>query len=240
METMKALYAIKRYIEDGPGEGAEPAAGAGPADRRQGQRRQRQPRPRRLAHAGRVPVRARSRQADQRAGRAGGDEVEAPGAEAVRLQARRGHQHRHARRAQGLLPRPRPQLLRRPVGLGEGHHREGPQPRLPEGHGPEDLEGHLRRRQARPGDVPASSRTDKYPDFPEELEFLHAEEILEMYPDLPRKQRETAIIQEHPAVFIIGIGWVLEGRLPARDARRRLRRLGHRDGREGRRARCTA
>ncbi len=27
-----------------------------------------------------------------------------------------------------------------------------------------------------------------------------------MYPDLPRKQRETAIIKEHPAIFIIGIG----------------------------------
>ena len=35
----------------------------------------------------------------------------------------------------------------------------------------------------------------KYPDFPKELTFLHAEEILEMYPDLPRKQRETAILQ---------------------------------------------
>ena len=28
-----------------------------------------------------------------------------------------------------------------------------------------------------------------------------------MYPDLPRKQRETAILQECPAVFIVGIGW---------------------------------
>jgi aspartate--ammonia ligase len=57
-------------------------------------------------------------------------------------------------------------------------------------------------------------RTDKYPDFPEELKFLHAEEILDMYPDLPRKQRETKIIQEFPAVFIIGIGWVLEDGYP--------------------------
>ena len=30
-----------------------------------------------------------------------------------------------------------------------------------------------------------------YPNLPEELTFLHAEEILDMYPDLPRKQRET-------------------------------------------------
>jgi aspartate--ammonia ligase len=54
----------------------------------------------------------------------------------------------------------------------------------------------------------------RYPDIPEELEFFHAEEILEMYPDLPRKQRETAIVRDHPAVFIIGIGWVLEDGYP--------------------------
>ncbi|GBD90089.1 aspartate--ammonia ligase [bacterium BMS3Abin04] len=57
-------------------------------------------------------------------------------------------------------------------------------------------------------------KDSKYPDFPEELTFLHAEEILEMYPDLPRKQRETAILQKYPAVFIIGIGWVLKDGYP--------------------------
>lgn len=58
-------------------------------------------------------------------------------------------------------------------------------------------------------------RNSKYPDFPEELKFLHAEEILEMYPDLPRKQRETKVIQEyHPAIFIIGIGSVLKDGYP--------------------------
>ena len=54
----------------------------------------------------------------------------------------------------------------------------------------------------------------KYPDFPKDLTFLHAEEILEMFPDLPRKQRETAILQKYPAVFIIGIGWTLEDGYP--------------------------
>jgi aspartate--ammonia ligase len=54
----------------------------------------------------------------------------------------------------------------------------------------------------------------KYPEFPKELTFLHAEEILDMYPDLPRKQRETAILQKYPAVFIIGIGWTLEDGYP--------------------------
>ncbi|MEE9506663.1 MAG: aspartate--ammonia ligase [Thermoplasmata archaeon] len=56
--------------------------------------------------------------------------------------------------------------------------------------------------------------TDKYPSLPEKLKFLHAEEILERYPDLPRKQRETEILQEYPAVFIYGIGWPLEDGYP--------------------------
>src|ERR1022692_4283843 len=41
----------------------------------------------------------------------------------------------------------------------------------------------------------------KYPNLPENLTFLHAEAILAMYPDRPRKQRETAILQKYPAVF---------------------------------------
>jgi aspartate--ammonia ligase len=55
---------------------------------------------------------------------------------------------------------------------------------------------------------------DRYPPLPEELTFLHAEEILEAYPDLPRKQRETMILQQHPAVFIVGIGWPLADGYP--------------------------
>ena len=54
----------------------------------------------------------------------------------------------------------------------------------------------------------------KYPDFPEELKFFHAEEILEMYPDLPRKERETRLIKKYPAVFIIGIGSILKDGYP--------------------------
>jgi len=53
-----------------------------------------------------------------------------------------------------------------------------------------------------------------YPVIPEDLTFLHAEEILERYPDLPRKQRETAILQDYPAVFIYGIGHVLNDGYP--------------------------
>ncbi|MGA8689878.1 MAG: hypothetical protein WB662_08245, partial [Methyloceanibacter sp.] len=54
----------------------------------------------------------------------------------------------------------------------------------------------------------------RYPRLPEEITFLHAEEILDMYPDLPRKQRETAVLQSHPAIFIIGIGWTLKDGYP--------------------------
>jgi aspartate--ammonia ligase len=48
----------------------------------------------------------------------------------------------------------------------------------------------------------------------EEIEFMHAEDILEMYPELPRKERETAVLREHPALFIVGIGWVLKNGHP--------------------------
>ena len=57
-------------------------------------------------------------------------------------------------------------------------------------------------------------RTNKYSDLPEKLTFLHAEDILDMFPDLPRKQRETAIVQKYPAVFIYGIGWTLKDGYP--------------------------
>ena len=56
--------------------------------------------------------------------------------------------------------------------------------------------------------------TDRYPDLPEEIVFMHAEDILARYPDLPRKQRETLLVQEFPAVFISGIGWKLADGYP--------------------------
>jgi len=57
-------------------------------------------------------------------------------------------------------------------------------------------------------------KSTQYPAVPEELTFLHAEEILDMFPDLPRKQRETQVLQKYPAVFIIGIGWPLKDGYP--------------------------
>ena len=56
--------------------------------------------------------------------------------------------------------------------------------------------------------------TDKYPNLPDKLTFMHAEDILDMYPDLPRKQRETEILQKYPAIFVIGVGWPLKDGYP--------------------------
>lgn len=42
--------------------------------------------------------------------------------------------------------------------------------------------------------------------LPEDLYFIHTEELLQRYPNLSAKEREDAICREHGAVFIIGIG----------------------------------
>ncbi len=44
------------------------------------------------------------------------------------------------------------------------------------------------------------------PFLPEEITFIHTEELLQRYPDLSPKEREDAICKEYGAVFIIGIG----------------------------------
>ncbi|MCF0182886.1 MAG: aspartate--ammonia ligase [Bacteroidaceae bacterium] len=44
------------------------------------------------------------------------------------------------------------------------------------------------------------------PFLPEEIHFIHAEELRRRYPDLTPKEREDAICKEYGAVFIIGIG----------------------------------
>jgi aspartate--ammonia ligase len=57
-------------------------------------------------------------------------------------------------------------------------------------------------------------KTDECPHLPEELTFIHAEDLLERFPDLPRKQREKEILKTYPAVFIYGIGWTLKDGYP--------------------------
>ena len=44
------------------------------------------------------------------------------------------------------------------------------------------------------------------PALPDDIFFIHAEELLQRYPDMTPKERENAIVREHRAVFIIGIG----------------------------------
>ena len=61
---------------------------------------------------------------------------------------------------------------------------------------------------------PSLQSSPDYPNLPDEIAFLHAEDILDWHPSLPRKQRETLILQEFPAVFIIGIGWTLKDGYP--------------------------
>ena len=52
------------------------------------------------------------------------------------------------------------------------------------------------------------------PMLPEDLFFIHSEELLQMYPDLSPKERENAVTKEHKAVFIIGIGGKLSDGRP--------------------------
>jgi aspartate--ammonia ligase len=61
------------------------------------------------------------------------------------------------------------------------------------------------------------------PLLPEEIHFIHAEELLEQYPDLNPKEREHQVAEKFGAVFIIGIGGELsdgkphDGRAPDYD-----------------------
>ncbi len=52
------------------------------------------------------------------------------------------------------------------------------------------------------------------PFLPEEIHFIHAEELLQRYPTLSPKERENAICKEYGAVFIIGIGQKLSNGEP--------------------------
>ncbi|EKF38738.1 asparagine synthetase a, putative [Trypanosoma cruzi marinkellei] len=42
--------------------------------------------------------------------------------------------------------------------------------------------------------------------LPDNIQFLHAEHLLKMYPDMEMKERERAIVKKYGAVFLIGIG----------------------------------
>lgn len=61
------------------------------------------------------------------------------------------------------------------------------------------------------------------PMLPEEIAFVHAEELLERWPDVSPRERENRIAKERGAVFVIGIGGELadgsihDGRAPDYD-----------------------
>lgn len=61
------------------------------------------------------------------------------------------------------------------------------------------------------------------PFLPRDIHFIHAEDLLQMYPDKTPKEREDAICKAYGAVFIIGIGGKLsngekhDGRAPDYD-----------------------
>ena len=66
-------------------------------------------------------------------------------------------------------------------------------------------------------------RTEKYicyrrnviqPILPEEITFIHSEELEERYPDLTPKERENVVCREYGAVFVIGIGGELKNGKP--------------------------
>jgi len=48
------------------------------------------------------------------------------------------------------------------------------------------------------------------PVLPEEITFIHTQELAEQYPDLSPNERETAAVKKYGAIFVIGIG----GQLP--------------------------
>lgn len=50
--------------------------------------------------------------------------------------------------------------------------------------------------------------------LPQEIHFIHSEELLQMYPDKSVKEREDLIAKKYGAVFIIGIGGTLSNGEP--------------------------
>lgn len=44
------------------------------------------------------------------------------------------------------------------------------------------------------------------PILPEDITFIHTEELLKLYPDLTPRERETAAAKKYGAIFVIGVG----------------------------------
>jgi len=52
------------------------------------------------------------------------------------------------------------------------------------------------------------------PELPDEITFIHSEDLQRKYPNLTPRQREEEIVRQHRAVFIIGIGAPLSDGIP--------------------------
>ncbi len=52
------------------------------------------------------------------------------------------------------------------------------------------------------------------PFLPEDIFFIHAQQLLDLYPELSPKERENEIVRKHKAVFVIGIGAPLSDGIP--------------------------
>ena len=52
------------------------------------------------------------------------------------------------------------------------------------------------------------------PFLPEEIHFIHAQELLNLYPGKTPKERENEIVRKYGAVFVIGIGAPLSDGIP--------------------------
>ena len=206
------------------------------------ERRQRHTRPRRLAHAG-----VRSTSPTTTTSTRSTPQVVQAATKWKRMALAQfgmgpgeGLVHRHARRAQGLLPRPRPQRLRRPVGLGAHDHRRAAQPATPHrrpcariwrcSHGAQAL---------RPRAVPAAARRRAIPSLPEEID-VHPRRG----PARPLSRPAAQAARDGdpagaPGGLHLRHRLDARRRLPARDAGRRLRRLGHAETGPPTAGRCT-
>jgi len=44
------------------------------------------------------------------------------------------------------------------------------------------------------------------PTLPDDIQFIHSQQLLDMYPDLSPRERENKVVKKYKAVFVIGIG----------------------------------
>ena len=63
-------------------------------------------------------------------------------------------------------------------------------------------------------EVSAARCAEEFPFLPPEITFLHAQQLLDLYPGLSPKEREREAAREYGAIFLIGIGGDLSNGQP--------------------------